>query len=73
MVNCSRLTFANLPPYQLAQLAVLERVVTEATGCSVSQQHFMFLPQQLKIPQHHNQSTYSVGKYTAVTAFACDT
>ena len=57
MVHCSPLTFDNLPPYQLAQLAVLERVVTEATGSSVSQQHFMFLPQQLQIPQHHNEST----------------
>ena len=66
-------TFANhnfLPSYQPEQLAVLERVVTEATGRSVRQQHFIFLPQQLQIPQHHNESTYSVGEHTMVTAVA---
>ena len=69
-------TFANhnfLPSYQPEQLTVLERVVTEATGRSVRQQHFIFLPQQLQIPQHHNESTYSVGEHTTVTAVACVT
>ena len=69
-------TFANhnfLPSYQPEQLAVLERVVTEATGRSVRQQHFIFLPQQLQIPQHHNESTYSVGEHITVTAVAYDT
>ena len=73
VVNCSPLTFANnnfLPPYQLAQLAVLKKVVTEATGCNVHQRHLIFLPQQLQIPQHHNESTYSVGEHTMVTAVA---